>query len=181
MGKSKTQTFALELALETSVASVDAKDGSYRNMLEQRRKKMTRMDFLQFLGASSASFLVLGLFEELFADVAFSEKIGKGNQNGSDAVTHSRKKQYVVYHTSTRKKRACHACKNHALNKIFSSREAAEKFRAHTGCNCSIVEEKINRRNYVVAFWPNSKGGTKAYDKRWGWPPPLPQKRQRVI
>ena len=107
-------------------------------MPEQRRKKMTRMDFLKFLGTSSASFLVLGLFEELFADVPFSEEIGKESEKNSDTVAHIREKQYVVYHTSTRKKKACNACKQHALNKIFSSRKAAEKSRAHTGCNCSI-------------------------------------------
>jgi len=143
-------------------------------MPEQSRNKMNRKDFLKFLGTSSASFFVPGLFEELFADVAFSEEIGKKSERSSDTVAQTEKKQYVVYHTSTRKKKACSACKKHALNKIFSSREAAEKSRAHPGCNCKIVEEKINRRNYVEAFGLSSKGGVKVYDKRWGWPPPLP-------
>ena len=141
-------------------------------MPEQSQKKMTRMEFLKFIGVLSASFFVPGLLhEKLFADVAFGE--GRGSEIGSDTPAHTRKHQYVVYHTSTRKRKTCNACKQHALNKIFSSREAADASKAHPGCNCRIVEEKINWRNYVVAFRPNSKGGTKVYDKRWGWPPPL--------
>ena len=135
-------------------------------MLEQSQKKMTRMEFLKLIGVSSASFFASGLLnEELFADVASNE----------DTFARIRKNQCVVYHTSTRKRKACNACKRHALNKIFSSREAADTFRAHPGCNCKIVEEKINWRNYVGSFWPSSKGGTAVYDKRWGWPPPLPK------
>jgi len=124
------------------------------------------MEFLRSIGVLSASFFVPGLVhEELFADVAFSE--GKGKEKGSDTVAHTGKNQYVVYHTSTRKRKACNACKKHALNKIFSSREAADASRAHPGCNCRIVEENISWRNYAGAFGPSSKGGAKVYDKRW--------------
>ena len=249
---------------------VDAKDRSYRNLLE-KVKKMTRKEFLKFIGVSGASFFGSGLLlhEEVFADVASREDSGSENEDiisvtsyikpdvihlgsdgrfcsilsvpeayniadvdvssvrcegappletifplndrsiiflyntrdlrdelpsgfavkftvsgfffngtpfeGSDTVAGIRKNQCIVYHTSARKRRACNACKKHALNKIFSSRETADACRAHPGCNCGIVAEKINWRNYVGTFWPTSKGGTAVYDKRWGWPPPLPK------
>lgn len=34
---------------------------------------------------------------------------------------------------------ACNACKSHAANKVFRSKEAADKVRAHKGCRCAIA------------------------------------------
>ena len=34
---------------------------------------------------------------------------------------------------------ACSACKKHAENKIFKTKEAADKFRAHKGCRCQVI------------------------------------------
>jgi hypothetical protein len=93
---------------------------------------------------------------------------------GSDTVAVIDPDQSIIYHTSTRKRRSCGACKGHALNRIYSSRQAAEGDRAHPGCNCRIVEERINWRDYVRAFWPGSQGGEAVYDRRWGWPPSSP-------
>jgi len=93
---------------------------------------------------------------------------------GSDKVAFIGPDQSVIYHTSTRKRRSCGACKGHALNRIYSSRQAADGDRAHTGCDCRIVEERIGWQDYVKAFWPSSQGGATVYDRRWGWPPPSP-------
>lgn len=93
---------------------------------------------------------------------------------GSDKVAVIGKDQSVIYHTSTRKRRSCGACKSHAFNRIYSSRPAADGDRAHPGCNCRIVEEKVSWQDYVRAFWPGSRGGAAVYDRRWGWPPPSP-------
>ena len=90
---------------------------------------------------------------------------------GSDTVAVIGASKGVIYHTSTRKRKSCNACKSHAVNKIFSSRKAAEINRAHPGCNCGIVTEEINRQDYIGAFGQISKGGDVVYDKRWGWPP----------
>ncbi len=94
------------------------------------------------------------------------EGMGKVTVIGAD--------QNIIYHTSTRRRRSCNACKSHAVNKIYSSRQAADENRAHFGCNCRIVEEKIGWQNYVKAFWPDSSGSGIVYDKRWDWPPPSP-------
>ena len=93
---------------------------------------------------------------------------------GSDTVTVTGALKGVIYHTSTRKRKSCNACKSHAVNKIFVSREAADILRAHRGCNCGIAKEEINWQYYIGAFGQNGKGGTTVYDKRWGWPPRLP-------
>lgn len=90
---------------------------------------------------------------------------------GSDTVAVIGASKGVIYHTSTRKRKSCNACKSHASNKIFASREAANINRAHRGCNCGIVKEEIKWQYYIGAFGQTNKGGTAVYDKRWGWPP----------
>jgi hypothetical protein len=101
-------------------------------------------------------------------------RLNDGTQfEGSDTVTVIGSSQGVIYHTSTRKRKSCNACKSHAVNKIFVSREMANISRAHHGCNCGIVKEQINWQYYIGAFGQTSKDGTAIYDKRWGWPPPL--------
>ncbi|MBC8231473.1 hypothetical protein H8E77_18135 [bacterium] len=103
---------------------------------------------------------------------------------GSNTVAVTGAFKGVIYHTSTRKRKSCNACKSHAVNKIFAKRESADILRAHRGCNCGIVKEEINWQYYIGAFKRGSatalstgktiKGGTTVYDKRWGWPPQLP-------
>jgi len=113
-------------------------------------------------GGYSVEFTVSGKF---FDGVLFE---------GSDTVSVTGASRGVIYHTSTRKRKSCNACRSHAVNKIFSSREAADINRAHRGCNCGIVKEEIGWQYYIGALGQTSKGGTTVYDKRWGWPPPLP-------
>lgn len=43
---------------------------------------------------------------------------------------------------------SCNACKAHARNRLFPTREAADRNRAHTGCNCGIVRR--GKLPYVV-------------------------------
>jgi hypothetical protein len=93
---------------------------------------------------------------------------------GTDTVAIISAHQTVIYHTSTRKRRSCRACKKHAVNRIYPSRHLADGNRAHPGCNCRILEERLGWQNYVKAFWPSSRGGLAVYDRRWGWPPPSP-------
>lgn len=94
---------------------------------------------------------------------------------GSHTVAIIKADQATIYHTSSRKRRSCNACKNHAVNRMYYSKQAADNDRAHPGCNCRIVEERTSWQNYVNAFWPDRQGGEAVYDRRWGWPPPLPE------
>jgi hypothetical protein len=123
-------------------------------MSSLRGKRITKRNFLKILGLSSTS--LLGTFP------------------GFDAVSTLNSGPCYVYHTSSRKRRACNACKSHAANRIYPSRDLADLNRAHPGCNCRIVKEEIGWQDYVKAFWHSSRGGAAVYDRRWGWPPPSP-------
>jgi hypothetical protein len=46
----------------------------------------------------------------------------------------------------------CHACLHHDLNSLFPTRKAANGNRAHVGCNCTIVEGRIDFGTYVALF-----------------------------
>ncbi|HKP89835.1 MAG TPA: hypothetical protein VJT75_07635 [Thermoleophilaceae bacterium] len=48
---------------------------------------------------------------------------------------------------------ACNACVNHAKNKRFATRHAADTHRAHKHCNCKVVKGgKISRSAYNDLF-----------------------------
>ena len=94
---------------------------------------------------------------------------------GSDTVMMLDVDGCHVYHTSSRKRRSCNACRRHAANRIYSSRQFADIDKAHPGCNCRIVEEEIGWQDYARAFWHSSQGGNTVYDRRWDWPPSWPQ------
>jgi hypothetical protein len=48
---------------------------------------------------------------------------------------------------------ACNACINHAKNKRFATRHAADTHRAHKHCNCRVVKGgKISRSAYIDLF-----------------------------
>lgn len=75
-----------------------------------------------------------------------------------------RKKTKVVYRLSTHRRRCCNACKAHGANRFYRSRRAANKDRAHAGCNCAIVVQTIDRRLAKQYF----KGRRKVFDLRSG-------------
>ena len=48
---------------------------------------------------------------------------------------------------------ACSACIAHAANKLFSTKQAAESFRAHKGCRCTLVEgQSLSEAVYKQLF-----------------------------
>jgi hypothetical protein len=75
-----------------------------------------------------------------------------------------RKKTKVVFRLSTHKRRTCKACKGHAANRFYRTRRAANKDRAHVGCNCTIVKQTIDRQLAKQYF----KGRRKVFDLRSG-------------
>jgi hypothetical protein len=46
----------------------------------------------------------------------------------------------------------CKACANHAANSVFPTAKAADGNRAHIGCNCCVVEGKLEHGKYVALF-----------------------------
>jgi hypothetical protein len=70
----------------------------------------------------------------------------------------------LVFRLSTHRHRTCKACKAHAANRFYRTRKAADKDRAHAGCNCAIVTQTIDRRLAKQYF----KGRRKVFDLRSG-------------
>lgn len=57
-----------------------------------------------------------------------------------------------VFRLKTRETRACHACKVHHRYVVAISRNHINKNRAHPGCNCPIVRQKIMRADFRRIF-----------------------------
>ena len=77
----------------------------------------------------------------------------------------------VTYRLSTHRMRACSACKGTGANRFYISTDAANRGRAHLGCNCRILAERIPKAAWTCYF----RGGKRqAYDTRWHLrcPPP---------
>lgn len=68
----------------------------------------------------------------------------------------------VAWRLSTRGMVVCNACKGHAANRFYASRDAADGDRAHTGCNCRIVPHSLHRGTWSCMF---ARGDV--YDRRW--------------
>lgn len=73
-----------------------------------------------------------------------------------------KKKKTDAFRLSTHGHRTCGACKAHAANRFYRTREAADADRAHVGCNCAIVTQRIKRRLAKRYF---SQGDV--FDLRW--------------
>jgi len=61
----------------------------------------------------------------------------------------------------------CHACRQHALNRIFASKSAAADGRAHAGCNCRIVRASLPAATFEKLFGPADKPTREVADRRW--------------
>ena len=61
----------------------------------------------------------------------------------------------------------CHACRQHALNRIFATRAAAIGGRAHAGCNCRVVRTSLPTATFEKLFGPAGKPTRDVADRRW--------------
>ncbi len=63
---------------------------------------------------------------------------------------------------------ACNACRSHARNKLFATKKAARRNRAHLACNCVVFSVVTSRRRYRRLFgFPACAGqGRMVFDKR---------------
>ena len=80
------------------------------------------------------------------------------------AAPRKRKTTKKVFRLSSHKLRCCKACKAHGANRYYRTKRAANKDRAHKGCNCAIVTQVIDRQLAKQYF----KGRKKVYDLRSG-------------
>lgn len=77
---------------------------------------------------------------------------GSSSDDGSKAV---------AYKLSRRGQEACKACRSHAENRLFLTRDSADGNRAHAGCNCRIKPVWIPRERHIQYFAEGS-----VYDRR---------------
>lgn len=60
----------------------------------------------------------------------------------------------------------CNACRNHARNKVFATREAADSTRAHTNCNCRVIKTSVSAKTYTRFFGSVDKPDRDVVDLR---------------
>jgi len=71
-----------------------------------------------------------------------------------------------VFRLSTRREDACNACKAHAANRYYRLHRYANHGRAHRGCNCDIVSQKIRKRLWTAYFVRSDGSLRRVHDVR---------------
>src|SRR5262249_42293003 len=64
----------------------------------------------------------------------------------------ARIKAKLVYRLRTRRWRACRACRKHHRYFVARSIRALDQRRAHPGCNCPIVRQKVSDQTFAKWF-----------------------------
>ena len=74
----------------------------------------------------------------------------------------------IAYQLRATDQCCCVACRGHAANKLFATREAAEHSRAHPGCRCTVVRSApLGKERWVELFGSASELRRTAADRRW--------------
>ena len=84
----------------------------------------------------------------------------------STAAAKTRK--VAVFRLSTRGQDACGSCKGHGAHRYFRTRHAANHNRAHKGCNCHILRQKIPQAQWNTFFVKKDGTLRNQWDDRWG-------------
>jgi hypothetical protein len=71
-----------------------------------------------------------------------------------------------VYRISTRREVCCTACKAHAANRYYRVRRYAKLNRAHVGCNCDVLVQKIRQKVWNAYFVRPNGTLRRVYDLR---------------
>jgi len=87
-----------------------------------------------------------------------------GSWPGDAAAAGRRSKR--VYRLSTRDLSVCNACKGHAANRYYRLRRYADHHRAHRGCNCRILVQRVTRREWKEYFVRRDGSSRKVFDVR---------------
>jgi hypothetical protein len=72
----------------------------------------------------------------------------------------------LVYRLSTRGSRACTACKRHGANRFYRLKGLADADRAHPGCNCRILPQRVPDDLYRQWFLRAGGDLTPVFDGR---------------
>jgi hypothetical protein len=88
-------------------------------------------------------------------------------------------KGVMVYRFTTRHAYACRACEQHHKYKVFTSRGIANANRAHPGCNCAIVEMRLDAQVANKLFGRKALAPTGVGDLRLAGLQKVLRKRRR--
>jgi hypothetical protein len=100
-------------------------------------------------------FLKLLAIAGLAGPAALSSGCGSSGSSSADSS------KVVAYKLSRRGQDACKACRSHAENRLFLTRDSADGNRAHAGCNCRIKPVWIPRERHEQYF-----ASGQVYDRR---------------
>jgi len=109
---------------------------------------MTRRDFFVKAGGAAAA-TALGVTAA--ANPAFAQAANGGAQP-----------TYILEPNGG----ACTACRQHAKNKVFSTKEATDRYRAHKGCHCTPAEGQALSPEVYAAVFPEQGGVADRRDPR---------------
>ncbi len=72
----------------------------------------------------------------------------------------------LVFRLTTRRHHACHACRRHHRFTVFRTHALADAHRAHPGCNCPIVRQRLRRHDFLRLFGPRGVAPSGVADVR---------------
>ncbi len=120
---------------------------------ERTGSRIGRRDFLRGVGATGAGVALAG---------TLSGTASAGTE-ASPQVAGIR----PAWRLSPNGSRACNACKGQGANKYFRKKRFAKVMRAHDGCNCPILRQRLGKARWQSLFI--SPDGTRrdVWDVRW--------------
>ena len=127
---SREESFIIDLGETPDVARDTTVLGLFERGLA-KAGEMGRRQVLRLLGVGVSSAI-------LATGPGCSDDNNNNNNNGGQSSA-------TVFRLSTHGQRVCHACKANGANRFFQTSEAADGGRAHPGCNCKIVTQRIRR------------------------------------
>jgi hypothetical protein len=112
-------------------------------------RTLRRRDVLRAAGGTTAA-------------IVAAQVSGVQSAQATTAATSTR----VVYRLSTLGQPACNACKAHDASRYYRTPNAANLDRAHRGCNCVILAQKIPVSRWNKFFKQAGTDRT-VFDVRW--------------
>jgi hypothetical protein len=110
-------------------------------MAKRRVREVTRRKALKGMGAAGVALVALPAGSVVQAGKG--RKPDRGRRLGW---------KVTVFRLKTRDTQSCRACRVHHRFKVFISRHHANSNRAHAGCNCPIVRQRLPREDFRQIF-----------------------------
>jgi hypothetical protein len=116
-------------------------------MAERRSGMLTRRRALKGMGAAGLALVALPAGSVVHAGRKRGRRRGRGRGRGRNLGW-----RVSVFRLKTRDTRSCRACREHHRFTIAISRHHANITRAHPGCNCPIVRQRLLKEDFTRLF-----------------------------